>query len=102
MRQAGDVGPSRNSWKWLNGEVLRVLSDLDPYGRTPGASDGAPADGYDTEAIPIASILRRDGRVTAEQVDAVWQRWFGEPLTAVVGRERVDTLTADLTSLGQR
>ncbi|NYF16512.1 hypothetical protein HDC37_001337 [Microbacterium sp. AK009] len=86
--------PSRDSWKSLNAEVLRFLTDLDPYGLTPGAHDGAPAYEYDTEAIPIASILRRDGMVAAEQVDAVWQKWFGEPLTAVVGRERVDKLTA--------
>ncbi|WP_431797334.1 hypothetical protein [Microbacterium kunmingense] len=94
--------PSRDSWKWLNAEVLRFLSELDPYGLTPGASDGAPQDEYDMEAIPIASILQRNGTVTAEQVDAVWQKWFGEPLTAVVGREQVDKLITDLTSLGRR
>ncbi|WP_322411007.1 hypothetical protein [Microbacterium invictum] len=93
---------SRDSWKWLNAEVLRFLSELDPYGLTPGAPDGAPFDEYDTEAIPIASILQRDGTVTAEQIDAVWQKWFGEPLTAVVGSENVDKLIAELTSLSGR
>ncbi|TQK20865.1 hypothetical protein FBY40_3410 [Microbacterium sp. SLBN-154] len=89
-------------WKLLNAEVLRFLSELDPYGLTPGAPDGAPADEYDSEATTIASILLKDGTVTAEQLDAVWQKWFGERLTVVVGSKQVNTLISELTSLGQR
>ncbi|TQK20545.1 hypothetical protein FBY40_3082 [Microbacterium sp. SLBN-154] len=94
--------PKQNVWNWLNAEVLRLLSELDPYALAPGAADGVPADEYDIEAKPIVNILQRGGEITAEEVDAVWQRWFGEPLTAVVGSEHVDKLVTELTSLARQ
>lgn len=101
MGQAGVVGQEVVEWKWLNVGVLRLLNELDPYSLAPGTEDGAPADEYATEAAPIVSVLTRDGAITTDQVDAIWQKWFGEPLTAVVGSERVDEFVVELISLAR-
>lgn len=65
--------------------VLRELDAVDPYGLEPGREDGAPREEYASEAAPIASILLRRGRITGEELDAVWRFWFGEPLSALLG-----------------
>jgi len=69
----------------LEAAVLAVISELDPYGLAPGAPGGVPEDEYALEAGPIAELLLRDGAVSREGLDAIWQHWFGEPLSAVVG-----------------
>ena len=82
--------------------VLRLLTELDPYFLEPGGPDGVPADEYNVEAAPIADLLSENGSVTAAQVDGVWLEWFDEPLTHVVGDERMRELVAALNSLVTR
>jgi hypothetical protein len=83
----------------LVAQVLALLTELDPYGLEPGRPGGTPADEYDIEARPLADILAQYGRVTAEQVNELWQHYFGEPLSAVVGDGRLEELTAELNRL---
>ena len=83
----------------LASDVLRSLTDLDPYGLDPGDPKGAPADEYDLEARPIAHLLMQHGTVTGSQVETVWLEYFGEPLSAVVGAARVAALVAGLNGL---
>ncbi|MFI8526407.1 hypothetical protein ACIGB8_18255 [Promicromonospora sukumoe] len=90
-----DTEPSRRTLQ----HVLALLNDLDPYGLEPGLPDGAPADEYDLEAAPIAQILTTYGAVTVEQVDTVWLKWFGQPLTAVVGPGEITPFVANLNRL---
>jgi len=79
--------------------VLALLNDLDPYGLEPGLPDGALADEYDLEAAPIAQILTTYGTVAVEQVDTIWLKWFGQPLTAVVGPGETTQFVASLNRL---
>ncbi len=82
--------------------VLAVLSELDPYGLEPGAPGGLPADEYALEAGPIAELLRRDGVVTRDGVDAIWHHWFGESLSGVVGVDAVGRSVDRLNGLWER
>jgi len=86
-------------WKDTIKQVLRLLNELDPYGLEPGLPDGAPADEYDMEAAPIALRLMKDGAITAEQVDAIWLKWFDEPLTEAIGAEPTAQFVTNLNAL---
>jgi hypothetical protein len=86
---------------WTIRQVLALLNKLDPYGLEPGLPDGAPEDEYDLEAAPIAQILINDGPITVEQVDAIWLKWFGEPLAAAVGPGETKQFVASLNRLGE-
>lgn len=79
--------------------MLRVLTELDPYGLEPGSADGPPANEYDIETRPMAALLRADGAIRADQIDAIWSRWFSEPLTDLIGRERLSRLVVQLNDL---
>ncbi|MDO8382352.1 MULTISPECIES: hypothetical protein [Microbacterium] len=83
----------------LLGEVLRLLTRLDPYSLEPGGPDGVPADEYAFEARSIAVLLAQNGGVTADQVDAVWHEWFSEPLSTAVGEKPTHELVAALNAL---
>lgn len=83
----------------LTAAVMAALNDVDPYGLEPGDGDGFPVDEYEPEASALAGVLIRRGRATVEEVDRVWQRWFGEPLSAVIGGEAVDEFVARLNGL---
>ena len=52
-------------------EVVRLLNELDPYGLDPGGEGGAPADEYELEGRPMASLLLRNGGISADQVDDI-------------------------------
>jgi hypothetical protein len=80
---------SPRPWPVVVAEVLALVNDLDPYGMRPGRPDGAPADEYAPEATPMASLLLNRGAIDAAQVDAIWHRWFGDPLSTVVGAQRL-------------
>ncbi|KAA9148662.1 hypothetical protein F6B41_06030 [Microbacterium lushaniae] len=67
------------------GDVLDLLNEVDPYGLEPGAEDGAPRDEYAPEAAAIAELLFKGGAVDEGAVDAVWLKWFDEPLSGVIG-----------------
>jgi hypothetical protein len=77
--------------------VLAVLSDLDPYGLEPGSM--APADEYAPEAAPLAYALRKRGVITAAEVDAIWVRWFGEPLSEVLTPKDFDRFLDEVVAL---
>lgn len=80
-------------------DVLRLLTELDPYGLEPGQAGGAPADEYALEADPMASLLLHHNAITATQVDAVWQEWFDETMTEIVGASTVDRLVTQLNEI---
>jgi hypothetical protein len=79
--------------------VLSLLSDLDPYGLTPGRPGGAPKDEYDIEARPMALRLVEEGRITLDQVDAIWLTWFGDTLSTTVGRLEAERFVTRLCTL---
>ncbi|WP_158716394.1 hypothetical protein [Blastococcus sp. Marseille-P5729] len=79
--------------------VSLELASLDPYGLRPGAEGGAPANEYDLEARDIATLLRSKPSLSSDDIDRVWYDWFGESLTAKVGRERVTDLLLRLIRL---
>jgi hypothetical protein len=43
----------------------------------------------------MASLLINKGTITTDQIDAIWQKWFSEPLS-VVGATRAEQFTASL------
>ena len=86
-------------WRSTVKDVLELLNKLDPYGLTPGDRDGAPVDEYALEAMPIAQRLIRDGGITTAQVDAVWLKWFDEPLNEVIGQDATRRFVDDLNGL---
>ena len=69
--------PELRADKELLDRVLVVLNHFDLEGVMPGEVDGAPFDEYVNAAQPIASILRRNGSIAAQDLDAVWTQWFG-------------------------
>lgn len=93
----------RASERWdredLEDRVLELLTEADPMKLDPGLSAGAPADEYRVEAEAIAAILHVDGTILGDQLDDVWQEWFDEPLTPLLGQERLEALAAALSAL---
>ncbi|MFI8633227.1 hypothetical protein ACIGEP_11580 [Microbacterium sp. NPDC077663] len=83
----------------LSAAVMAVLSDVDPYALEPGGNDGCPVDEYEPETSAFAGVLIRRGRVTVEDVDRIWQRWFSETLTGLIGPVAVGDLLARLNGL---
>ena len=69
--------PESRADKELLDRVLVVLNHFDLEGVMPGQVDGAPSDEYVNEAQPIASILRGNGSISAQDLDTVWTQWFG-------------------------
>ncbi|MCR2762055.1 hypothetical protein NQ152_00885 [Microbacterium sp. zg.B48] len=93
-----DSSSDGQSWTAINAAVLALLTDLDPYGLEPGANDGAPADEYNPEAAPMARHLIDHGRISDADVDVIWVRWFGEPLSTIDGNGFA-RFVADLNAL---
>lgn len=93
--------PGTRSWKQVTAEVLALLSELDPYRLDPGTPDGAPADEYAPEADAIARHLLSHRAINLEQVDAIWQDWFGESLSQVSGTGAAENLVVRLNQLIQ-
>jgi hypothetical protein len=60
-------------------QVIGVLNTHDPMAFEPGG-DGAPWDEYELEARDLAELLHSTGTVTGAQVDAVWVKWFSQPI----------------------
>ena len=82
----------------LEEHVLALLSEADPMQLDPGRRGGAAAEEYQPEAEAITEILRRDGVITAVQLDEVWQDWFNTPLTLLLGEARAAALAAELSA----
>ncbi|EZP27512.1 hypothetical protein [Microbacterium oleivorans] len=79
--------------------VIAALNDVDPYGLAPGEPDGAPSDEYAPEASELAGILAQQGSVSSQDVDRVWQHWFGDTLTGVIGASAMTAFVARLNEL---
>ncbi len=47
----------------------------------------------------MASLLLRNGGISADQVDDIWTKWFEEPLSSVVGEERIAEFVLQLQRL---
>ena len=47
----------------------------------------------------MASLLINKGSITADQIDAIWQKWFSQPLSVVVGATQTEQFAASLNSL---
>ncbi|MHA7142941.1 MULTISPECIES: hypothetical protein [unclassified Arthrobacter] len=91
--------PDRHKWRNTLAEVISLINDLDPYGLEPGTAAGAPQDEYETEASPIASLLLNNGSVSRNQMDAIWQEWFHESLSQVIGDAEAERFCVSLNSL---
>jgi hypothetical protein len=91
--------PSKHEWKSTVAAVIALLNNLDPYGLEPGTAEGSPHDEYEAEAHSIASLLLNTGSISTNQVDAIWQKWFQEPLSATVGAMKAERFCAGLNSL---
>jgi hypothetical protein len=98
MRQDGRVSTDSESWKYIQTAVLRLLNGLDPYGLEPGADGGAPVGEYSSEAVPMASHLINRLEISAADSDAIWEAWFGEPLSTI-DSDRFSRFVADLNAL---
>ncbi len=79
--------------------VIALLNELDPYGLEPGSPDGAPYNEYELEAHPMAGLLLRNGSISENQIDAIWQDMFDEPLSAILGAAEAERFTAGLNTL---
>jgi hypothetical protein len=77
--------------------VLGLLNDVDPYGLSPG--EEAPWDEYELEASPMVSILLNTGGITGGQVDDIWEKWFDERLSDVLGQREFDRFVSALNQL---
>lgn len=73
---------------------------MDPYGLEPGSM--APWNEYRLEAGPIASALLARAGIDLETVNAIWLRWFSEPLSDCVGKARAERFVTDLNDLVSR
>jgi hypothetical protein len=93
-----EMQSSGHKWRSTVAEVIRLLNDLDPYDLEPGAATGAPQDEYETEAHYIARFLLKSGSVSSDQVDTIWQEWFQQPLSEVIGAARAERFCVSLNS----
>lgn len=82
----------------LEARVLALLTDEDPMGLAPG-TDGMPEDEYGPEAEAIAELLDTGATPTAAQLDEVWEHWFSQPLSPLLGARRMDSLLESLSAL---
>lgn len=98
MRENDGVSVPGQSRTVLVAAVLRLLSELDPYGLEPGADDGAPVDEYSFEASPMARLLINHGMISGAQIDEIWVSWFSEPLSTI-DADRFAGFVADLNGL---
>lgn len=87
------------AWKQKVDGVLALVNELDPYDLAPGDPDGAPDDEYHPEAEEIARHLMTNRAITAEHIDAIWNRWFGEPLSRTITPHRRAQFVAHLNRL---
>lgn len=78
--------------------VLALLTREDPMGLAPG-TDGMPEDEYGPEAQSIAELLDTGVAPTAAQLDELWEHWFSEPLSPLLGARRMDSLLEELAAL---
>lgn len=90
---------SNHEQKSIIDSVTVLHNQLDPNGVEPGGHIAAPWDEYVSEAHSMASLLIDAGSITTDQIDAIWQKWFSEPLSAIVGAIRAEQFTAGLNSL---
>ncbi|MEJ7764670.1 MAG: hypothetical protein WKF86_04170 [Acidimicrobiales bacterium] len=67
----------RRSWPYdrVRAEVKRVVDAADPIGLL---ATGAPDDEYDFEVTDLVKLVLGPREITADRVDAVWTRWFGD------------------------
>lgn len=79
-------------------QVLALLTREDPAGLAPG-TDGMPEDEYEPEAQAIAELLDTGVAPTAAQLDELWEHWFSEPLSPLLGARRMDSLLEELAAL---
>jgi hypothetical protein len=91
--------PGTRTWKDTVTSVVALLNDLDPYGLQPGTAEGAPQNEYEPEASPMARLLLNHGSISSDDVDAIWQEWFQEPLSEFIGAAAMNRFCADLNLL---
>ena len=64
-----------------------------------GLAPGMPEDEYEPEAQAIAELLDTGVAPTAAQLDELWEHWFSEPLSPLLGARRMDSLLEELAAL---
>ena len=77
--------------------VLALLNREDPMSLAPG-TDGMPEDEYGPEAEAIAELLDTGAVPTAAQLDEVWEKWFSQSLSPLLGAGRMDSLLEALSA----
>jgi hypothetical protein len=82
----------------LESRVLALLNREDPMGLAPG-TDAMPEDEYGPEAGAIAELLDTGAAPTAAQLDEVWEHWFSQPLSPLLGTRRMESLLGALSVL---
>lgn len=87
------------AWRQKVDGVLALVNELDPYDLAPGRRDGAPDDEYNPEAEAMARHLMANRAITAEHIDAIWNHWFGEPLSPTITTHRREQFVAHLNRL---
>lgn len=99
---AGPQGRSRvvgDSADPLVRAVLTSLNSLDPYDFEPASPGGTPEDEYTSEAEDIALHLRTHRAISVDDVDAIWQHWFSQPLTEQVDTDKAERFVDELNAI---
>lgn len=99
---AGPQGRSRvvgDSADPLVRAVLTSLNSLDPHDFEPGSPGGTPEDEYTSEAEDIALHLRTHRAISVDDVDAIWQHWFSQPLTEQVDTDKAERFVEALNTI---
>lgn len=87
----------------LNSRVLGLLNRIDPWQLEPGAPGSLiPEDEYGYEAEAIAEHLAEEGTIGVADVDEIWNHWFSQPLTGLIGCDAADQLVGELDRLVDR
>lgn len=81
--------------------VIFILNRWDPEGLAPGGGDhDVPEDEYELEATDIAATLRATGAINVEQLNAIWQHWFGNKIATRRDAQVIASQLSDLVGPG--
>ena len=64
-----------------------------------GSPGGTPEDEYTSEAEDIALHLRTHRAISVDDVDAIWQHWFSQPLTEQVDTDKAERFVEELNAI---
>lgn len=88
---------SRSDERELFQQVLAIVNKYDFCSLLPGEPDGVPIDEHAIEARPIESILVNRGRIAANDIRAIWLKWFSDDLASQL--PAVEAMADELNAL---